>query len=86
MRKKFSGGGGGELSRKQLILGEFVRIPVKNSFYLSYFLFADSILNTKVSWGIVRRKFLSDCWNCLEYLSVGVFCRSEFVHRKFFAG
>ena len=59
---------GGELSK-----GNFTRGIGQDSyskfFYLSYFLFTDSILHVKILRGIVRGKYLPD-WNCLEYLSV----------------
>ena len=55
-----------ELSKRNFTLGEFVRIPIQHSFYLSYFLIANSILHVE----ILRGDFLPG-WNCIEYLFIG---------------
>ena len=64
--------GEGKLSGGNLTLGKFVRIPIRNSFNLAYFFFAESTLNVKMLRVIVRGKF-SPGWNFLEDLSVGRF-------------
>jgi len=35
----------GQFSKENFTLGEFAKIPKQNTFYLSYFLFADSIVH-----------------------------------------
>ena len=55
--------------------GEFAKIPTQIYFYLSCFLFSDSILHVEILREIDQGKHLLG-WNCLEYLSVGggIFC------------
>ena len=45
---------GDELSKGNSTLGEFAKIPIQNSFYLSSFFFADSILHVEILRGIFR--------------------------------
>jgi len=49
----------GELFRENFRLGEFARIHVQDSFYLSYFLIGNSILHVEMLWDIVIREKLS---------------------------
>ena len=42
---------GGELPRRNSTLGEVAIIPIRNSFHLFYFLFADSIYTGRFSGG-----------------------------------
>ena len=51
-------------------MGEFARIPIRNSFYLSHFLFIDSILRVEMLKVIVQGK-LSLGLNCLKDHSTG---------------
>ena len=60
---------GREVSRDELFkgnytLGEFVRIPIENSFYISCFLFFFSILRVELLRVIILGKF-SPRLNCL---------------------
>ena len=59
----------GELFRGSFTLEDFARVPIRNSFYLSYILFAKSILHLEMLMIIVRNKF-SPGLNCLKDLSV----------------
>jgi hypothetical protein len=59
-----------ELFGGNFTLEKFSRFPTQNSFYLSYFLFANSISHVETLRVIVRGKF-SPGLNCLEGLSVG---------------
>ena len=68
MRREISKG---KLSRRNFTLGGFDEIPIRNSFYLYYFLFADSILHVEMLMVIVWGKF-SLGLNCLNDLSVKV--------------
>ena len=85
----FGGGGfsmgrevpGGELSEWNFTLGEFAKIHIH---FLSYYLFADIVLDVKILRGIVRGKYLS-AWNRLEYFSVGGwFSMGEILHGRVF--
>ena len=40
----------GERSKRSFTLGEFACITMRNSFYWSYFLFADTILRVEMLW------------------------------------
>ena len=57
-----------ELFKKNFTLREFFRIPIQNYFYLSYFLYADSILPVDMITVIVQGKLSLRC--CLEDLSL----------------
>jgi len=61
---------GGELVRGNYALGDFAIVFIRNSFYISYFLFAASILHMELLRVIVVGKF-SPGLNCLEEISVG---------------
>jgi hypothetical protein len=60
---------GGLNFRENFTLGKFTRIPLQNSFCVSFFLFVDSFLHVWMLMVIVRDKF-SPGLNCLEDLSV----------------
>ena len=69
------------LSRGYFTLGEFARIPARNSFHSSNFLFAKSILHVEMLRGIIQGKFPPG-WNCQEDLSLG----GDFALEKFSMG
>ena len=60
----------GEFFRGNFTLGEFARIPIRNSFYGSCFHFADSLLRVDmlqvIVWGNISPRL-----NYLENISVG---------------
>ena len=53
----------------KFIMGDFPRIPIRNYFYMSCFIFADSILRTEMLRVIVLGGFLPGL-NCLKDVSV----------------